>query len=299
MAFRLKRSESVPEGVRRIAREEMGSAAKLLRNSSGIARDEAIHEARKSIKKVRALMRLVEPQLDGAYAEENARLRDAGRKLSQVRDAKALITAFDELKVRREVALRKRSLGSIRRMLVLHKSHVEEKLGLGELPPKIAGTLAEVRKAAKRWPLEKDGMPAIEAGLEKAFRRGRKALRIANQQGNRENFHQWRKRVKDHWYHVRLLENLWSDVLQGYEHSLKELEDALGEDLNLALLRERIASAPEGYGGAREIDAAEKAIDAAQHELQARALEIGERVYAEKPQRLVKLARRLWKTWKR
>jgi len=52
-----------------------------------------------------------------------------------------------------------------------------------------------------------------------------------------ENYHEWRKRVKEHWYHVRLLEVTVADG--GYEKSLKELETALGEDHNLVLLQEK------------------------------------------------------------
>ena len=61
-------------------------------------RDEAIHEARKSIKKVRALLRLVSAELGGTYPRENARLRDIARRLSEFRDAFAIIETFDDLK---------------------------------------------------------------------------------------------------------------------------------------------------------------------------------------------------------
>jgi hypothetical protein len=49
MAYHLTRSESVPEGLRRIASEELDSAASQLSKAHGQRRDEAIHEARKSV----------------------------------------------------------------------------------------------------------------------------------------------------------------------------------------------------------------------------------------------------------
>jgi len=55
MAYRIKRNESVAEAVRRIAGEEIDSVASQLARSSGKRRDKAIHEARKSVKKTRAL----------------------------------------------------------------------------------------------------------------------------------------------------------------------------------------------------------------------------------------------------
>ena len=59
-----------------------------------------------------------------------------------------------------------------------------------------------------------------------------------------ENYHEWRKRVKDHWYHVRLLEGFGTLGCGSYEKSLKELETLLGEDHNLVVLREKCKRSP-------------------------------------------------------
>src|SRR5580700_8770899 len=97
MAYRLKRDESVIRGLKRVVREEMESAVAQLSGGNEASRDEAIHEARKSIKKVRALLRLMSAEFGEAYARENARLRDIARRLSQFRDAFAIIETFDDL----------------------------------------------------------------------------------------------------------------------------------------------------------------------------------------------------------
>src|SRR5947209_19543153 len=98
MSYRLKRGESVPDGIRRIAQEEIDSAAEQLSNSNGKKRDEAVHEARKSLKKIRGAMRLVQPELGRVYRAENIRMRDLGRQLPQIRDATAIIEVFDGLR---------------------------------------------------------------------------------------------------------------------------------------------------------------------------------------------------------
>ncbi len=298
MAYRLKHGESVPEGVKRIAREEIRAAVQYLRGKGGISRDEAIHEARKSIKKVRALLRLVRPELGEFYESESARLRDAGRKLSQIRDLGALITTFDELKKQRGKTLGKVSLTAIRRALVLHKKHVEAEMGVRELMHGLAVPLGLTLQSVRRWPLKTDGFAALEPGLKKTFRAGKKAFGQLKQNGSREKFHEWRKRVKDHWYHVRLLENLWSEVMKGYEQTLKELEDALGEDLNLAILRDHILSASGPQGEGRAVDQVVKAIDESRKELRERALAIGRRVYAEKTRQFIRQMRQLWDAWR-
>jgi CHAD domain-containing protein len=270
MAYKLNPREAVSAGVKRIARDELGEAIEALRAERG---NGAVHEVRKHLKKVRALLRLVKRDLGAAFRQENARLREIGRALSPLRDAEALIEAVDRVKTRRP------ELGALRRELVRHRQVVEKGVRMDELTPKLVRELETAKRGVRSWTLNGSGVKALEPGIKGSFRKGRKALARYRKTGTREDLHEWRKRVKDHWYHVRLLEGVSGDGIKKYERSLKELEDALGEHLNLALLDERDAG--------REPEAAH-AIEEEQRELQERAMEIGDRVYAEKARRVVK-----------
>src|ERR1051326_7068285 len=125
MAYRLKRGESVMEGVKRIARQEIESSVQYLRGKGGVTTETAVHETRKSIKKTRAVLRLVRPGLGEIYASTNARLQQSGHELSELRDAGALIVTFDNLR-KNDKKLTGSSLAPIRHVLVLHKKHLEE-----------------------------------------------------------------------------------------------------------------------------------------------------------------------------
>src|SRR5436190_18067362 len=97
MAFHFKNDEAVSEGVRRIAVEQLDKALDALKPATR-DRDKAIHDARVCIKKSRALLRLSRAELGKKTCRiENARFRDAGRKLSEVRDAAAVIEIVDKL----------------------------------------------------------------------------------------------------------------------------------------------------------------------------------------------------------
>ena len=287
MAYRFQRGEPVPEGTRRIAREQLQGAIDSLGRKA--KRDEAIHDARKRIKKTRALLRLVKPELGEFYAAGNTRLRDAGRALSEFRDAAAVIETFDQLREKYRDELGKRALDSVRRALLLHKARTERKAGMDEALHKIASTLAESAKRVDKWPLSTNGFPAIGPGLVQTFRRGRKAMAIAARHPLPENFHEWRKRVKDHWYHIRLLEDIWSDVMGGFANSLKQLEDWLGTHHNLEVLRGKV------NGEATLLHL----IDRYQKELRECALEMGQRIYLEPPSRFGSRMARLWDAWQR
>ena len=86
-AFKLKKKESEAEGIRRVAHERIEDATGLLRDQDADP-VEAVHEARKDMKKLRSTLKLVRPAIgDETYQRENGRFRDAGRALSDVRDA--------------------------------------------------------------------------------------------------------------------------------------------------------------------------------------------------------------------
>ena len=68
----------------------------------------------------------------------------------------------------------------------------------------------------------------------------RRRLKPFRTSGTAQDLHDWRKRVKDHWYHVRLLAGLWPDVMTSFEWTLKDLETKLGDHHNLEVLKERI-----------------------------------------------------------
>lgn len=298
MAYLLERGESVVAGLKRVARDEMESAEAHLSGGKGTSRDEAIHEARKSIKKVRALMRLVRGELGRTYTNENARLRDIARRLSQFRDAFAIVETCDGLKKKfKDDAGRK--LDSIRNAIAKDRARAEEEEDVELVVEEAAAILGKASKRVNRWPLRTDGFAAIRPGLQEAFRAGRNALALARKEPRPENYHELRKRVKDHWYHVRLLEGIWTDVMSGYEKSLKDLETALGEDHNLVVLYDRVAAEPSRYGKPEAVELFFDLIGKYQQELRDHSLALAGRIYEEKPRELIHRLEPLWDTWRR
>lgn len=295
MAYRLKRGEPVPEGIRRIVQEEIDWASEQL--SSGKKRDEAVHESRKSLKKIRGALRLVEPELGRVYRTENGRMRDLGRRLSEIRDATAILEVFDGLLEKYKGALQRDAFLSIRRGLETRKRETEQALHIDKVVERALTTLRSLGKRAKNWPLKNDGFQAIAPGLENRYRRGRSSMGIARNDATPENYHEWRKRVKDHWYHVRLLESLWTDVMQAHESSLKNLETWLGDDHNLVVLRSKLEENPGQYGEEKDVQLFLALADQHQRELRQNAMSLGQRVYEQKPRQLTRDWSKLWDAW--
>jgi CHAD domain-containing protein len=297
MAYRLEREESIISGIRRVIREEIDSAESHLAGKKKTTRDEAIHDARKSIKKVRATLRLIRDQLGNSWKRENAHLRDVAARLSQFRDAFVIIETFDDLKQKFASGAPAR-FGSVRTGLAKRRAESGREEDVGIVLNSAATSLRRASKRVKRWPLAGDGFDAIAPGLEKTYRDGRRALARARKNPNAQTFHEFRKRVKDHWYHVRLLEGLWTEVMGAYEKSLKDLEDWLGNDHNLTVLRDTIGAEPAFYGKPKEIDRVVDLIVKYQQELRAEAVPLAERIYEEKPREFMRRMKHLWDAWR-
>jgi len=297
MSYRLKPGESVPEGIKRIIVEETDDAVRRLTKDPRSQRDEAIHEARKSIKKIRGALRLVQPELGRIYRKENARLGDIGRKLSELRDAGAIIETFDGVLEKFKDNLQHNGMAGIRKGLEGSKLEIEKTLDGDKLAKDAARTLGAISRRSEKLPLKADGFSAIARGLESRYRRGRAAMTVVTKDPRPENYHEWRKRVKDHWYHVRLLESLWTNVMQAHEASLKDLETWLGEDHNLVVLRTKLEDEPDKYGGAQEVQLFLTLAGQYQKDLREKSHSLGERVYEEKPKRFTKNMSALWDAW--
>jgi CHAD domain-containing protein len=293
MAYRIEAGEAVEDGLRRVVTEEIASAAAQLTGKGAPNRDEAIHEARKSVKKIRGVLRLIEPALGDAFETENARMRSIGRRLSGFRDAAASIETFDAMKEKYREDLSRHTLASVRRGLLARKKQGENQTPIQPVLSRIAATLSSAERRVQTWPIGA-GFRAIEPGLEGTFRGGRKAMARAREHPSPENDHEWRKRAKDHWYQVRLLESLWTKEIESYEKSLKHLEGLLGDEHNVVVLREKVVADPAFYGKEAEVAFFLDLLDRYRKELREGALSDGEQVYKEKPRQYAKRMRRLW-----
>jgi hypothetical protein len=85
--FRLGAFEPLPVGLKRLTTTEMANAASRFYDGEE-AFPIAVHQARKSTKRVRAVLRLVRADLgEKIYKYENQTLRDAARRIAPVRDS--------------------------------------------------------------------------------------------------------------------------------------------------------------------------------------------------------------------
>jgi CHAD domain-containing protein len=120
MAFRLRPREPVADGLRRLATKSLRSARTELQRANP-PRDEAIHEARKDIKKVRAIIDVLEADHGVGLAGCKKQLRRVNRPLSGLRDADAMLAMVTKLKDKNPSLFSEHSFARVRRLLSSHK----------------------------------------------------------------------------------------------------------------------------------------------------------------------------------
>ena len=293
MAFRLKAHEPVEDAVRRIALEQVDRAIAEIDNKR-LARDEAVHQARKRCKKIRAVARLVRPVFGNHYEFENAFFRDTADELGGLRDAQVLLKTYDALTEAND-GVDRRHFNSVRQRLVERSKEVASNTAAqNERLGKVRKRFSEARARIASWKLDADGFNAIEGGLLKTYVRGRKAMRLAYEQFSATAFHEWRKRVGYHRYHVRLLRNLWRPVFQPLRHELENLADLLGDDHDFAVLHAALTNKSAGFGNGKDLRSLLDLIDCKSAELREKARLLGERIYVDKPKQLGKRFRAYW-----
>jgi hypothetical protein len=237
-------------------------------------------------------------ELGAIYVRDNQRLRDAGRKISEFRDAGAMLEIFDQLGQHYcDEWAERPGIASIRAKLVEAKVGHESEAGIGDVLVAVSPELCAVRGDVKDWPLHTDGFAAIAPGLRLTYRNGRRAMALALQEPSPENYHDWRKRVKDHWYQVRLIGRICGDALMFYQQTLKELEGCLGDDHNLTVLKQKISLEPAAYGAASDVEFSLFTVETYQSSLRARAVLLGQDVYDDQPRVFVRQLRNLWHAW--
>ncbi|MDQ1256002.1 MAG: hypothetical protein QG656_597 [Candidatus Hydrogenedentes bacterium] len=292
MAFRFDRDESLADGIRRIAREEIDAASAWL-SALEEDRDKAVHDARKGFKRMRALVRLARATLGPeVFAAENAFYRDVGRQLSAARDSAALIEAAESLHERFGNIIAEDVYRQVRAALGrAYEEAQRSSLDDADAAPAVVAALAEGHARVETWPIDGDGFGLVRDGLRQTYAQGQDALAAARHDPVPECFHEWRKHVKYLWHHVELFSPLWPETLDAFAGELHELADALGDDHDLLMLHHRLVAEPAHIG------ALGGAIGRRRSELQSRARSLGARIYAESPDAFTERIERYWRVW--
>jgi len=307
--------------LQRMALGQLDVAIELLRGEVDMPPERAVHETRKALKRLRALMRLLREELGRRrFARENAVLRDAGRRLAGARDAEVMVATLDGL-VRRHPKPLSASAG-VKRLRAQLEAERERAAASGLTDPAAVGDVVDelraMRRRVSRWRLSSRGSGSIakrglagrgsgtvQDGLQRLYRQGRRRRRQARRTASTEDLHAWRRRVKDLRYSAEMLSPARLPAKKdagGRRHARRlrdiarladRLGETLGEEHDLALLSALAYERRDLFKGDRATrKLLLKLIERRRRRLRRRAMRMGDDLYRHGPRRFVRRIRR-------
>ena len=229
-----------------------------------------VHEVRKDLKRVRALLRLSGQVLHTRRLEKSCAA--AARELSSLRDAAAVRETVARLKQRADA----RELEALEALDAwLEAERAAGGPGPG-LPRPVAGrvstALGRVLEEVRALPFDELDDAALDEGLSEAWSDTANAFRRLWKDPVLPRFHDFRKAVKRE-LHQRELSGRPLDRME--RATLKKLADVLGELQDLDVLRGILRDAGRWRGPVKRL------VKRTMRELKARALRLGEGRYRE------------------
>jgi len=288
LAFEIRRVavERLDHALEQLAEESLQSDAAL-----------AVHTARKDLKKTRSLLRLVKDSLSRErFDAENARLRDAAHLLAETREADAQAEALSGLIERFERSMGDETMEAARAWLSRMARGDSDSPAVALAAARASALIAQALSDARMWPLGYESFGLIAPGLLRTYRQGKEGLADAIEHPNDEALHEWRKRVKDMWYSLRLVGEVWEPVIRPLADEAHELSELLGNHHDLGQVRVAVESGQAGLGAGPQNELSALA-QARQDEYYRAAISLGRRLYSEGPRRYVEWLRGLWLAW--
>ena len=235
MSFELHQPTRIEDELKKIVRRQLRNAAHALTTSEDSQFRSAVHESRKSVKKVRAVAAFLKEAGAKLPRKDRRRLKSAAKALSMVRDSTAIIETFDRLRRRYYSQLPEHTYEILRRALVAARDRSEAEARRDGVVAEAAERLEKTGTSAKAWTSPSIKWPDVIAMVTASYRKSRTAMKRARVTGQSATLHRWRKEVKTLWYQLRLARPLTTGIapLIG---DLNRLETELGDDHNLVVL---------------------------------------------------------------
>ena len=261
---------------------------------------EDVHEIRKNFKKIRTVTRLIRSDLEAeSFRIENAFYRDSGRILSDLRDSTVLIYTFDKLLKSSELEMSNFDFSIFRDFLVeKHKNISANKHKKSQVINSLSTDLLLARSRVFDWPISGDNFKIIKKNLQKIYEQGQRFMYAVFSEAIKENVHEWRKSVKDLWYSMRILSNLWPEIMSPLVILLGKLADTLGDTNDMFLLKERIIANQSKFKDDQHTRELINFIDRRIIDLLRDARSIGRKVYSEDSKYFIGRMQNYFEIWR-
>ncbi|MGB5472103.1 MAG: CHAD domain-containing protein [Gammaproteobacteria bacterium] len=288
MKFRLGKSESASKGIARINRELCEHAAGMT-GSSNVLTEDTVFELRKTVKKLRAVLRISRPALgNSAYRELDRRMRDFAREQGLLRDSAVLIETLDALLEHFKPFPDEIAMQTVRNALhCRYELALEDFLQANE---EISLTMRfnDIEQRVRDLDLRRVSRAMLLEGIGKTYRRCRTGLQKLHEIPSTENSHDLRRQVKYAWNQLRLIRRWQSGGFKPLIAGLDRLGDLLGQDSDLAMLAGTVQRHPELCCNRIRAEFVLALVEARRVVLLTASLRLADRLFAEPPDKFAR-----------
>ncbi len=245
----LRADEPLRAGLLRVADNLVENAVERIRkpSSDGV---EDLHFVRVTIKRLRAILRLIRPAIKKrAFHRENLRLGAVARRLSIARDADVAKQTLARLPFSRQSEKDSAAVA----LAGLSKNGAPGK-DVSKTMEVTASALGQTKRNLHRLRISRHEWEAIEPGVREVYRQCRKRMKRALERGDDEAYHKWRIRIKSLYYELQMLQPVWPARLTKMIVRLNRLQDQIGADHDLVVLKRSLDRSPDRFGGSKSVE---------------------------------------------
>lgn len=234
----LSPGEPVGSALRDIAAGAVTEAQEILNDP---ARDATIkvHDIRRALKRWRALLRMLRPQLRESGEALRFQARDLARRLTVARDAQSAIDALNdatEACLNLPIALPARTLVSIRGKLDALRAENERNIWTDQIQKDLSDYLTAASWQISLWNLDALAFSDLADMLTTTYRRARRSMPANWSEAEGETLHELRRRVVEHRYQMELIEPIWPRLGRIWVDEAQRLRTRLGKYQDLEML---------------------------------------------------------------
>jgi CHAD domain-containing protein len=292
MSFELHQRKRIEDELRNAARRQLRRASEALKHNDARTIGTSVHDARRSVKKARAVIKTLRDAGARVPRKARRRLRKASRELSGLRDSGAIVDTFNSLRKRHPKGLPEHTYGILRHALVEARKKREECARRDGALEYVMNQLDKARADAKRWKAPAIDVRVLVEVVTLSYERSRRAMKRARQTPLPATLHGWRKELKTLWYQLRLVKPLTPGVAP-LVAGLKRLEIELGEDHNLVVLVATLRACSELKALIGEVHQIDALAARMRQRLRPRAFAMGARLHRRTPRDFASWLRRL------
>ncbi len=237
--FSITNIEEVSSASKRILNEQYDFIINSCKNTEDL--DRSVHDIRKSSKRIRAVLRLLKPDLPPeVYRRETSFLKETSRKFATARNFHVFEEEFKNITSAGILKLSPDAENAIKQHLKEKKKEAFDLLIGLNMFTLIMRKTEEAKERINELDYSSLGPHTVYKGIGKTFAWGQKQMMHSQQFPTDENLHEMRKRIKTLMYLVRLIKDVSPDFFNGYYKGLKSASLALGDDHNMAELTDYI-----------------------------------------------------------